>query len=490
MIHRLALALCVLISSSAISAPLAVEDVLGSVRSHYPPLLASWLQKDIANGRIRRAQGAFDPLLSTTVALRPGSFYDGTNAEFLVEQPFTGWGGSLYGGYRISSGSLPDYENNRTADGGGAVLGVRVPFLRDGDFDERRAALGAAAIERELANPFILRQYLDFHRAARISYFSWLAAGKRLAVAQEILRVAQTRDDFLKEKSDGGAIAPILLVDNHRLVVSREIAVIEAQRRVEATAIELSLFHRDLGSGDPIVPQLTELPESFPKPTALDPLQLASDRGRAEFRRPEIREIDLLINKGAIDQRLARNQLKPNLDLAMEFNQAIGQNRPKDINENEFSSFLRFSVPIGRNEAKGRMETIQAQIARLEQEKQFARENIIADVNDAYSAVDAAYTALKRTSLNVHLAEELEAAEAERFKQGASDLLALQIREQSTFEARILEIDATFAYFKALADYQAAVAMDAPSSLWTDGQSAPGDSPAAVKIIQPKNKAK
>lgn len=466
MIRCLAYMLPCMLAMPATAGPLMLDDVLGSVRSHYPPLLATWLRQDVANGRIRQAQGAFDPLLSTALAVRPTNYYDGSNVDLLLEQPFTGWGGSVYGGYRLSSGFLPDYERKlRTADGGEAVLGLRLPLLRDGAFDSRRANLSKAEVDRELTNPFILRQYLDFHRAARISYFAWMASGKRLGVAKEVLRIARERDAFLAEKTAGGAIAPILQVDNRRLVVSREIAVIEAQRRFEATAIELSLFHRHKISGDPIVPGLDQLPTAFPPTTKIDTHQLISDRGRAAFRRPEMREIDLLITKGSIDQRLARNRLKPNLDLAVELNQALGSGRPGDIDESEITGLMKFSVPIGRDEAKGRLQAIQAKIALLKEEKQFARERILADSNDAHSAVEAAFAALNRTHLNVTLAQELEVAETEKFREGASDLLALQIREQATFEARVLEIDAHFAYFKSLADYQAAVATDAPSHL-------------------------
>jgi hypothetical protein len=65
----------------------------------------------------------------------------------------------------------------------------------------------------------------------------------------------------------------------------------------------------------------------------------------------------------------------------------------------------------------------------------------------------------------VQLARELEQAEASRFEEGATDLLALQIREQATFDAQWQEVDANFALYRALADYQAAVAQDAPASL-------------------------
>lgn len=460
------LALCLAFATPLAGAPLQLEEVLATVRAQYPPLLGAWLRQDIANGRIRQAQGAFDPILSSGVGFRPLNYYNGTNSEVMLEQPLTGWGGSIYGGYRLSSGFLADYDRKiRTAEGGEAVVGMRLPLLRDGDFDARRANIGKAAVDRELADPFILRQYLDFHRAARISYFKWLAAGQRLAVAEKVLRIAKERDTSFSQLVAEGAIAPIVQRDNQALVVTREIAAIEALRSFEAASIELSLFHRDPKTGDPIIPERSRLPQAFPRPASIDKLEIVADRGRAAFRRPEMREIDLLITKAGIDQRLARNQFKPNLDLALELNQELGKGRPSDIDQTELAGFLKFSVPIGRDEARGRIQAIEAEIAKLNQEKQYVRERIIADANDAFSAVTAAYNALERTRLNVSLAEELEAAENEKFRQGATDLLALQIREQATFQARIVEISAHQAYFKAFADYQAAVATDAPASL-------------------------
>lgn len=83
---------------------------------------------------------------------------------------------------------------------------------------------------------------------------------------------------------------------------------------------------------------------------------------------------------------------------------------------------------------------------------------MVADVRDAYSAISAAYDALNMTRRNVDLARLLEAAENERFKQGATDLLALQIREQATFDGQVLEVEAQ-------ANYRDAIAADAPKNL-------------------------
>jgi outer membrane protein TolC len=51
-------------------------------------------------------------------------------------------------------------------------------------------------------------------------------------------------------------------------------------------------------------------------------------------------------------------------------------------------------------------------------------------------------------------------AEQTRFNQGATDLLALQIREQALLEAQFAEVTAQADFFIALADYRAAIAAD------------------------------
>jgi outer membrane protein TolC len=99
---------------------------------------------------------------------------------------------------------------------------------------------------------------------------------------------------------------------------------------------------------------------------------------------------------------------------------------------------------------------------RLRQEARFARDRIVAEVQDAFSAMEAAMIQISQNRRNVELAVKLEEAERFRFQEGASDLLALQIREQRTFEARLSEVEAVADYFRALAEYRAAVAEGVP----------------------------
>ncbi|WP_166646989.1 TolC family protein [Prosthecobacter fusiformis] len=445
--------------------PLMLEEVLASVQTQYPPYLAALIEQDIANGRARQALGAFDLNLNVGGAFQPAGYYDGQTGYAVMDQPLPFWGGNVYGGYRLSSGFLPNYNKDRTSTDGEAVVGFRLPLLRDGTIDRRRAALWQSQIDQELADPMILRQYLDFVRAATISYFTWVAAGQRLTLTEELLRIAKDRDSAIAEQVKRGASAPIVQIDNQRLVVSREIAVVQALRRFQAAAIELSLFHRSRELAEPVISPRERVPSAFPPHPRPDESQVTAAIARAAIFRPEIRRIELNIEKNEIDRKLAKNNMMPQLDVGIEAAQATGGRLPSNLERTEIEAKVEFKLPLQRREAKGRIEVAEALIQRLKNDKQFARDRISADVRDSHSAIIAAYDALQQTRKNVDLSQQLETAENERLKQGATDLLALQIREQATFDAKVLEVEAQAEYFRAQANYRAAMAADAPSSL-------------------------
>ncbi|MCB1210552.1 MAG: TolC family protein [Verrucomicrobiales bacterium] len=445
--------------------PLLLAEVLASVQNRYPPYLAALIEQDIANGRARQALGSFDLNLNAGGAFTPSGYYDGQTGYATLEQPLSMWGGSVYGGYRLSSGFLPNYNKDRTGIDGEALLGFRVPLLRDGKIDKRRAELWKAQIDQDLADPIILRQFLDFTRAATITYYTWLSAGQRLRLAEELLRIAKDRDAAIAEQVRKGASAAIVQVDNERLVVSREISVVQAIRRFQAASIELSLFHRTGDTAEPVISSRERLPSSFPPHPRPDENQIVADIAKATILRPEIRRIELTIDKSQIDRRLAKNNLMPNIDIGVQAAQALGSNTPSDIENTEIEAKIEFKMPLQRREAQGRLQAVDAQIERLMNDKKFARDRIAADVRDSFSALIAAHDALKQTRRNVELARQLQAAENERLKQGATDLLALQIREQASFDAQVFEVEAQADYFRALANYRAAIAADAPVSL-------------------------
>ena len=446
--------------AGAQTTPLRLEEVLAGVTNQYPPLLAALIERDVASGRLQSARAPFDFNVFARIFSNPSGFYDSSTVDTGFEQ-FTGWWGStIFGGYRLTrGGSLPDYDKDRTQGAGEPRLGFRVPLLRDGAIDRRRAAVLKARLDQELADPFIQRQHLDFIRAASVGYYAWLAAGQRLRLAEDLLQLANDRGGALTNQVNAGLIPRITLKDNERLIVARGLAAVQARRRFEAAAIALSLFHRD-ASDLPVLAGRERLPTGFPPTPPANAVGLEEDIRLAVSTRPEPRRLQLAMDKLGVDLRLARNQLLPQLDAGVSVSQDLGRKLYKDKSEVDTQLGLEFRIPLQCSEAKGRVVEVNAQLEQLVREERFARDRIAAEVRDAASALGAAHEQIQQARLNASLAAELQAAEAERLLRGATDLLALQLREQAAFDAQVTEVEALAEYFRAQADYRAATAQD------------------------------
>jgi outer membrane protein TolC len=407
---------------------------------------------------------AWDLNLTNGTQINPSGYYNGWATQFMLEQNLPLWGAQVYGGYRLSGGFLANYDKNRTQEDGEWIVGMKVNLLRDGVIDRRRVAIGQARLDMELAQPIILRQYLDFIRAAAFAYGQWTAAGKRLQVTEELLKLAQQRQEWIQLQIQAGAVADIVNVDNLRLVINRQLMITQAQRRFEQAALELSLFWRD----DQEAPQIAkreQLPEKFPLLMQAEPSLLDGHLSKAYLFRPELRRLELSKQKLEWEKRLARNALLPNVDLSLEAINSKAVKREKDIEKNEIAAKLDFKMPLQQSEARGRIEVATAQMQRLQLEQQFAKDRIEQEVKDAFSALAATGKLLELAEKNVYLSQQLEVAEWTRVQQGSSDLLNLQIREQATFDARLMEIEAKADQFRASIQYRTAIAADAPSQI-------------------------
>lgn len=456
-----------LTNTPAASAPrvLLADEILGSVTNLYPPLLAALIERDIAAGRLRGAQGSFDFQVFSKLFGTPAGYYESVTSDTGFEQ-FTGiWGSTIFGGYRLTRGDLlPDYDKDRTERSGEGRLGLRIPLLRDGSIDRRRAAISKAMLDQELANPVIQRQQLDFIRAATVAYYNWVGAGLRLRLAEEVLRIARERTQALTNQTASGLLPKIVLTDNERLVVARSIGVVQARRRFEAAAIALSLFYRGADE-QPTMATRDRLPLNFPERRLLEPGMPPLELELALLRRPEIRRLKLTIEKTEVDLKLARNQQMPNLDAGVMVTENFGDKPYKDRAQTELEAGIEFKMPLQRREAKGRIADFEGQIQQLKNQERFARDRIRNEIQDARSAMFAAVDQIEQATLNVTLARELQAAENERFAKGATDLLALQIREQTAFESELAAVEASLEYFRALADFDAATALSAPAAV-------------------------
>ncbi len=154
-----------------------------------------------------------------------------------------------------------------------------------------------------------------------------------------------------------------------------------------------------------------------------------------------------------IDRKLARNQLMPNMDVALSYTRELGD-RVVRRGPDELELALIFDMPLQRRSAKGRDQAALARITQFDQRERFARDQVVAEVRDAYSALVAAWRRAQVLREEVEIARQLETAERVRFELGEGTLFLVNLREQAAFDTEIREVSALSDYFRSLALYE------------------------------------
>ncbi|MBM4092877.1 MAG: TolC family protein, partial [Planctomycetes bacterium] len=304
-------------------------------------------------------------------------------------------------------------------------------------------------------------QLLEFVREASLAYWYWVAMGQALDTHRELLRLAQDRVRQIEQRVQSGDLEQIARLDNQRLIASREAKVIDAERKLQAAAIKVSLFLRT-PEGHPLLPDVTLLPVCFPTADPPDLARLQQDIQAALAARPELVELDLLAEQARVELAQAENMLLPKLDAVLEASQDVGSaafvNRSKNPFQLEAGVFGE--VPLQRREARGKVAVARGKLAQLRAKRAFVANTITAQVQDAVSALEAASGKIQRTTTSLDLSRQSLALSREAFNAGDIDLIVLNIYEQAVADAQLAWIEAQADYSAARADYDAAMARD------------------------------
>lgn len=442
--------------------PLTIDEVIDSVYRSYPLLDAAAQQRGIAAGEQLAAQGNFDTSLSAASENGTLGYYRTHRHRIGLEQPLMG-GGEVFGGHRVGRGYFePWYKERETGEGGELRAGFLAPLARNRNIDSRRAELWRANVGIQAANPEIQGQLIEFVREAGYAYWSWVAAGEKLRIADRIFGLTEDRSDGIRRQVEEGLIDPPELTDNLRLVAEREGNFIDAQRRLRQAALKLALFSRT-ADGTPAIPGTERLPR-FPDPIEINEQQVAGDIANAIAQRPEMAVLNFVQRQLEIDLAQAENETLPNVDAVLGGAQDVGEpvNRLKDKQQFELDAALYLDVPVQRRKARGKRLATQSKIAQVGAKRQMTQEKIATEVQSVYAALVAAYERVRLTQEAVDNAEDLAQRARRSYAEGATDLLTVALREQFAISDAEKAVDALLLYYLAQVDYRAAMALDQP----------------------------
>jgi outer membrane protein TolC len=375
-----------------------------------------------------------------------------------VEQPWYEGGYSSFQ-YRIGDGKFePWYKERETDEGGEFQAAVGVPLWRNRSIDEWRAKLWTARVDRQAVEPEIQSRLLDYSVRASSAYWTWVEAGQQYLIQKRLLELIRTRTLQIEERFRQQDVAEIELIDNDRGLAKREEKLIASERKLQASALKLSLYLRT-PAGDPVVPPMEWLPPGFPELPPLDVARAESDVQTALAQRPELRAIALELERQRIEYVQGENLTLPDMQGIVAASQDVGARATSlgDKKPFQLDAGLAVELPLQTRKGAGRMRAARAKMLALEQKRQYAEDVIQTEVRDAVSAMVAASERTQRARRNRERSAQL--AELERFslENGDSTLFKINLREQDLIDSETLYYEALGDFFRAEAAYRAAL---------------------------------
>lgn len=421
------------IASDGSTKPLRLSDVLAAVETTHPKLEAALRKQQGAEGKRLSASGNWDPTI-VLEAKDTSGFYETTELNAEVRQATPLWGLDLYAGWRRGIGNYADYAGEpETLTAGELRAGAELPLWKGGPIDPQRAAIEQARAGLATARCGRRTARLAVRRAAAEAYWNWVLAGLSVGIQQELLETARERDIAIRGRVELGSAAEITVIDNGRLVLDREAKLVAAERKFEEAAVKLSLYYRD-GRLMPIVVPRGRVPGRVAEVTRMPTTHVRSAIETALKHRPELCELFGVREAANVAVRLARNQRAPELNAMAEVSRDFG-NGSSTLEPTTVKLGVKFKMPLLLRGARGKLRAAEADLAVVEATLRGLRDRVGAEIEKARIALEAAHRQVAVARKQLEAARTLANAEREKLREGASDLVVVNLRELAAAEA-------------------------------------------------------
>jgi outer membrane protein TolC len=453
-----AMPICLL--ASAAQAELRLQEVIESSYTHYPKIIEAQEKIIAQQGKLQKAQGAFDWEFNHKSGNRLRGYYDGAYAENTITRRLSDSATRLYGGYRFSDGYFPVYEQERATLSAGEVhAGLIISLWRDRIIDEERFAYADAELELKQQEFELLLTKLGVQYDAMIAYIDWVSAGLAQRVVKAQLELAQKRQEAFEQRIKKGDLAQIYLTENQQTLLKRQAELTETERKLVEAANKLSLYLRD-ADGNPVVVKEQDLPQAMPEPKTVVYQSLDVEIERARNLRPELIAMSLETERKQRALALGENQTLPKVDFYMEGAKDMGSGLDS-MRPAEAKIGLNISIPLQQNLGQGMMKQTQSELRQIEQRRRLLNDQISAEIQTVANNYHAARQYAEYAQKETEAAEAMRRAENLRFAEGAADFFLLNMREDRLAEAQMRHINANNKLWLSIAGfYLATLKMD------------------------------
>lgn len=430
---------------------LTLRGFVQSIDSNFPKLLSADAERRLAIAKLLEKSGAFDPILThVSEYLRvqdiftPGKAKDAIHNESRVDL-LTRSGMKVFAGMRLNPNDTKT-PFVPTGNSGEYYAGVSVPLLRGRAVNEKTIAETQARLTQPVAQQVYLAARMEVLIKAAGIYWEWLGAKSRLLVSNNLLAIAEQRVNQIKERVKGGDAPALEITEAEQEIERRKAGVVKAQRDLQKTSIQMSVYLWRQNLTPDTVPLLDAMPSLNPFPERVSDESWAAARKLAIQQRPELKRISAERKIVMAELQLAKNQLLPVMDAYALQGADTGKNGIGPV----VRGGVNLSIPLRQRTARGLILAAETKLQKLTFDEAAERQRITAEIDDVVSAINTSFDKYSALAAEVDKAKSVESGEKLRFAAGDSTLFLVNQRERATAEAQFRLIDAHVEYLQAL----------------------------------------
>jgi outer membrane protein TolC len=506
--------------------PLTLDEAFAMALSNNRDIDISRIDQQRAGYNLTSAEGAFDPRMGGVASFQKvvapvssslGGSTTGstTNKNGILDPQFSGALPGLGSSYSMDLSSSRTTTNNSFATlnpqyPSALTFSYTQPLMRGLHYDDNRRRIEVAKKNTSLTDEQFRQRVMEVVTRTEQAYWDLAFAQGNLAVQLEAVQIAWDQDGSNRRQQEQGLLAAIDVVAAQRQMATFEQAAFSAQEALttaENTLKTLILSDRD----DPLW-SLSIVPTT-PVDTAPPVVPLTDAINEALSSRPELAQLRLTREINQADNKLFREQTKPQVDAILTHSNAglAGAQLPASPNPftsgltgltdrlNQLSTIaglqplpstggtggagvpsilvggygsslsnllsgnfpttqvqLRISLPLHNRTAQANLSNNLAEARRIRDQQQQAELAIEAAVRNGMQSVESSKARLAASRVARTSAEAQYESEQRQFRAGTSTLFLVQQRQTDMIAARSQERRAESELGKAVAAFELA----------------------------------
>lgn len=429
-------------SAADTSSLLSLEAFVAIVLSNHPVVKQADLLPENAKQEIRLARGAFDPKLESSWEVKnfkDTEYYDIFNTTLKVPTWFP-----LDPKVSVdrNRGVFLNPENAIPAgdEFQQITAGISLPIGRGLIIDQRRASVQQAEIFSKITDAERIKLINKILLSASKDYWEWYFGFYNYLLIEESLDLAEIIYGGVKESFRLGNLAAIDTIQAAITLKTRMAERREALIDFQTSGLILSNYlwgenEEPLEVQENLVPSLDINMNLMGSAIPLDSLlNLALER------HPELLKTNLKLEQLDVDRRMARENLKPRMDLNYNVINAPVNPQGEFVNvqlRNNYKFGIEFEFPLFLRKERSKLRQTKIKIEQTNYELSLLEREIINSIQASYFELDNTQGMLQLLQEVADYYKDLLALELFNLRNGESDLFKINIQQDKLLESQI-----------------------------------------------------